>query len=84
MNKNPLFAILALCALGYGAYASLDGGFKLETLPGGRTRLTGESRYLLNIAPAAYWNLWTKEIVHSVQRRVLEHVKNQAESGPKA
>lgn len=68
----------------HSAYASLDGGFKLETLPGGRTRLTGESRYLLNIAPAAYWNLWTKEIVHSVHRRVLEHVKNQAESGPKA
>jgi hypothetical protein len=68
----------------HSAYASLDGGFKLETLPGGRTRLTGESRYLLNIAPAAYWNLWTKEIVHSVHRRVLEHVKTQAESVPKA
>ena len=64
--------------------ASLDGGFKLETLPDGRTRLIGESHYLLNLAPATYWNLWTKEIVHSVQRRVLEHVKNQAESGPKA
>jgi hypothetical protein len=68
----------------HSAYASLDGGFKLETLPDGRTRLIGESHYLLNLAPATYWNLWTKEIVHSVQRRVLEHVKNQAESGPKA
>jgi hypothetical protein len=68
----------------HSAYASLDGGFKLETLPDGRTRVIGESHYLLNLAPATYWNLWTKEIVHSVQRRVLEHVKNQAESGPKA
>ena len=68
----------------HSAYASLEGGFKLTTLPDGRTRLVGESRYLLNIAPAAYWNLWTKEIVHSVQRRVLEHVKTRAESGPKA
>jgi hypothetical protein len=68
----------------HSAYASLEGGFKLTTLPDGRTRLVGESRYLLNIAPAAYWNLWTKEIVHSVQRRVLEHVKIRAESGPKA
>jgi len=68
----------------HSAYASLEGGFKLEALPGGRTRLTGESRYLLNIAPAAYWNLWTKEIVHSVHRRVLEHVKTQAERVPKA
>ena len=63
----------------HSAYASLEGGFKLTTLPDGRTRLVGESHYLLNIAPAAYWNLWTKEIVHMVQRRVLEHVKTRAE-----
>jgi hypothetical protein len=68
----------------HSAYASLEGGFKLEALPGGRTRVIGESRYLLNIAPAAYWNLWTKEIVHSVHRRVLEHIKTRAEAGPKA
>ena len=67
----------------HSAYASLEGGFKLEPLPGGRTRLVGESRYLLNIAPAAYWNLWTKEIVHMVQRRVLEHVKTRAERTPR-
>ena len=68
----------------HSAYASLEGGFKLETLPDGRTRLTGESHYLLNIAPAAYWNLWTKEIVRMVQLRVLEHVKTRAEAPPKA
>ena len=68
----------------HSAYASLEGGFKLEPLPGGRTRLTGESHYLLNIAPASYWNLWTEGIVHMVQRRVLEHVKTRAEAGPKA
>ncbi len=68
----------------HSAYASLEGGFKLEPLPGGRTRVVGESHYLLNIAPASYWNLWTVEIVRMVQRRVLEHVKNRAESGPKA
>lgn len=68
----------------HGAYASLEGGFKLTALPDGRTRLVGESHYLLNIAPAAYWNLWTKEIVHMVQLRVLEHVKTRAEAKPKA
>lgn len=67
----------------HSAYASLEGGFKLTTLPDGRTRLVGESHYLLNIAPASYWNLWTEEIVHMVQRRVLEHVKTRAEAGPK-
>jgi hypothetical protein len=68
----------------HSAYASLDGGFKLEALPDGRTRVIGESHYLLNLAPATYWNLWTEQIVRMVQRRVLEHVKQQAESGPKA
>ena len=68
----------------HSAYASLEGGFKLTTLPDGRTRLVGESHYLLNIAPAAYWNLWTEEIVHMVQRRVLEHVKTRAEASPKS
>lgn len=68
----------------HSAYASLDGGFKLEALPDGRTRLVGESHYLLNIAPAAYWNLWTGPIVRMVQRRVLEHVKNRAEAAPRA
>ena len=68
----------------HSAYASLDGGFKLTALPDGRTRLVGESHYLLNIAPASYWNLWTEEIVHMVQRRVLEHVKTRSEAGPKA
>ena len=67
----------------HSAYASLEGGFKLESLPDGRTRLVGESHYLLNIAPASYWNLWTEKIVHMVQRRVLEHVKNRAEAAPK-
>ena len=68
----------------HSAYASLEGGFKLETMPDGRTRLVGERQYLLNIAPAAYWNLWTKEIVRMVQLRVLEHVKTRAEAPPKA
>jgi len=68
----------------HSAYASLDGGFRLEPLPGGRTRVIGESHYLLNIAPASYWNLWTEGIVHLVQRRVLDHVKTRAEAGPKA
>lgn len=64
----------------HGSYASLEGGFRLEALPDGRTRLTGTSRYLLNLAPASYWNLWTREIVSQVQLRVLNHVKARAEA----
>jgi hypothetical protein len=64
----------------HGSYASLEGGFRLEPLPGGRTRLVGSSRYLLNLAPASYWNIWTREIVSQVQLRVMNHVKARAEA----
>ena len=64
----------------HGTYASLEGGFRLEALPDGRTRLTGNSRYLLTIAPASYWNLWTRQIVSQVQLRVMNHVKAKAEA----
>ncbi|MCX6919412.1 MAG: hypothetical protein NTX41_08955 [Verrucomicrobia bacterium] len=60
-------------------YTSLEGGFRLEALPDGRTRLTGTSRYLLTITPATYWNLWTRHIVGQVQLRVMNHVKAKAE-----
>lgn len=65
----------------HGTYTSLEGGFRLEALPGGRTRLIGTSRYLLTIAPATYWNLWTRQIVGQVQLRVMNHVKAKAEAG---
>jgi hypothetical protein len=61
-------------------YTSLEGGFRLEALPDGRTRLIGTSRYLLTIAPATYWNLWTRHIVAQVQLRVMNHVKAKAEA----
>jgi hypothetical protein len=64
----------------HSTYASLDGGFRLEALPGGRTRLVGASRYLLTVAPSTYWNLWTRKIVAQVQLRVMNHVKAQAEA----
>ena len=64
----------------HGTYTSLEGGFRLEALTDGRTRLTGNSRYLLTIAPASYWNLWTRHIVGQVQLRVMNHVKAKAEA----
>lgn len=65
-------------------YASLEGGFRLIRRPDGKTLLIGESRYLLNLAPTGYWNLWTQAIVRQVQLRVMEHVKALAEAGPEA
>ena len=64
----------------HSTYASVEGGFRLEALPGGRTRLIGTSRYLLTITPASYWNIWTRHIVGQVQLRVMNHVKAKAEA----
>lgn len=64
----------------HGTYTGLEGGFRLEPLPGGRTRLVGTSRYALSIAPSRYWNLWTREIVSQVHLRVMRHVKAKAEA----
>ena len=83
MHELGFFGFTIDAAHLHSAYASLEGGFRLVSLGDGRTRVVGESRYLLNIAPAPYWNLWTKEIVHMIHHRVLQHIKAQAEQSPR-
>jgi hypothetical protein len=56
------------------------GEFRLEALPGGRTRLSGSTWYELDMAPRAYWSLWSGALIHSIHERVLRHVKRLAES----
>lgn len=80
MREATLFGRDLDAAHLHSTYASLDGGFRLEALPGGRTRLVGTSHYLLTVAPSAYWNLWTRHIVAQVQLRVMNHVKAKAEA----
>ena len=63
-----------------GSFRSSRGEFVLEPLPNGRTRLTGKTWYRLDLAPAAYWTVWTDWIIHRIHLRVLEHVKALAES----
>jgi hypothetical protein len=59
------------------------GELSLEELPGGRTRLTGRSWYEVRIAPETYWRLWSDMFIHKIHMRVLEVVKQRAESpGP--
>ena len=59
---------------------SRGGRFLLTPLPGGRTRLEGTTWYHHHMWPAAYWQLWSDAIIHRIHRRVLRHVKQQAES----
>lgn len=63
-----------------GAFRSTRGEFQLIALPGGRTRLVGRTWYTLDLAPHAYWRVWTDQIVHRIHLRVLRHVRRVAEA----
>lgn len=56
------------------------GQFRLVELPGGRTRLEGTTWYTHDLAPAAYWRLWSDAILHRVHLRVLRHIQGLAEA----
>ncbi len=59
------------------------GEFRLEPLPGGRTRLEGSTWYRQDLAPYSYWNLWSDALIHRIHRRVLRHIAQLAEGdGP--
>lgn len=64
-----------------GYFRSRRGEFRLTALPGGRTRLEGTTWYALDLAPMAYWTLWSDGLVHAIHRRVLDHIGREAEAG---
>jgi hypothetical protein len=59
---------------------SQRGEFKLEGLPGGKTRLTGTTWYRIDMAPQVYWGWFSDRIVQRIHGRVLRHVKSLAEA----
>jgi hypothetical protein len=63
-----------------GFYECLEGRFTLEPLRDGTTRLIGDSLYRHRYAPTPYWNLWTDGIVRAVHLRVLQQIRQQAET----
>lgn len=58
------------------------GEFRLVPLDGGRTRLEGRTWYTFDMHPQGYWKLWSDLAIHAIHRRVLEHVKQFAETEP--
>ena len=62
-----------------GTFESVRGEFRLDPLPGGRTRLSGTTWYRVHMGPQAYWAVWSDAILHRVHGRVLNHVKGLAE-----
>jgi uncharacterized membrane protein YhaH (DUF805 family) len=55
------------------------GEFRLIALPGNRTRLEGSTWYELEMAPEGYWQLFSDALIHRIHRRVLDHIKHEAE-----
>jgi len=68
----------------HGFLISQRGQFAIETLPDGRTRLTGTTWYQHHLWPAGYWRLWSDAIIHRIHLRVLRHIKGLSEARPEA
>lgn len=66
-----------------GYMKSERGEFRLVALPGGKTRLEGSTFYRLDMAPNAYWTIWSDALLHSIHGRVLSHIKNLSERQPR-
>ena len=62
-----------------GYLESRAGQFRLVPLEGGRTLLEGTTWYHHHLWPADYWQLWSDQIIHTIHRRVLNHVKELSE-----
>jgi hypothetical protein len=41
--------------------------------------IEGSTWYELSMAPEGYWQLFSDAIIHRIHRRVLDHIKREAE-----
>ena len=62
-----------------GYLVSERGRFLIENLGDGTTRLEGTTWYRHRMWPAGYWRLWSDFLMHRIHRRVLRHIKTEAE-----
>jgi hypothetical protein len=63
-----------------GFFRTTHGEFRLIQLASNRTRLEGRTWYSLQMRPSIYWQVMADTILHAIHRRVLEHVKAEAEN----
>jgi len=63
-----------------GFLESEGGQFRLVELPTGGTLLEGTTWYRHSLWPAAYWQLWSDELIHRIHMRVLKHIKSESEA----
>lgn len=65
-------------------FVSKQGQFKMKELPNGNTLIEGTTWYYHNIRPTFYWQLWSDHIIHKIHKRVLTHIKKNAENEKKS
>lgn len=60
-------------------FVAEQGQFALHERPDGTTLLAGTTWYRHGLWPEWYWSLWSQSIVHTIHRRVLQHIRDEAE-----
>ncbi len=65
----------------HGYLRSKRGEFRFVDLGDGRTRLEGSTWYEIDMAPEAYWQMFSDALIHRIHRRVLDHIKEEVERG---
>lgn len=63
----------------HGSFAAKRGQFELVPRADGTTLLRGTTWYVHGLHPEGYWRWWSDWLVHSIHRRVLEHIRDEAE-----
>ena len=63
----------------HGYLRSKRGEFRLIDLGDGRTRLEGSTWYEIQMAPEAYWQIFSDALIHRIHQRVLDHIKQEVE-----
>jgi hypothetical protein len=63
----------------HGFLESEQGQFELKRLPRDRTQLIGTTWYRHGLWPEAYWRIWSDHIIHTIQIRVLRHIRSEVE-----
>lgn len=66
-----------------GFMISERGEFQLVGTKDGGTILRGTTWYRQRLWPQAYWIPFSDYLIHSIHRRVLEHIQTEAEGQPK-
>jgi hypothetical protein len=79
MNELSLYRHVSPPHL-HGYLRPKRGEFRFISLADGRTRLEGSTWYEIEMAPEAYWQMFSDALIHRIHQRVLDHIKQEVES----